>query len=575
MLFIWQGLDFADEGFCLTNYQQIFNDPESVSYGIGSWLTNIIGGLWILLFGDSLGVIGARFAGVLVVYLTIVFSYLLLKPYIGRKYLLIGLLFASLFTKWYYLLFYNSLTSLFFVASAFFLINGLKNNKHWQIIVSGLLLGLNIFIRFPNILGFSLVLSIFFYGYINKNKIRVQIIQTISFIFGYTIAILVTVLIMKVLGHYDLFVNGMKWIFTVSKETTGHHNLKGLMTIYYMEYLKVIGFTAIAIPLVIIMPKVFMKLKNQYLYKGSIIFLITFASLLFMLALLRYYDIMRFLIVLIVGILYVILLAYIIKIEKSSSDFRLVCFITLLILFITPMGSTVGLRNAIYGMWIPIPIASTYILRLKKLGMQFETATDSSMNQFKFRLNQKEVDLTKKIVIISLIVFSLLSSFIYTYRDSSNRFQMRYSVDNPRLRGILMTKERAKAIQELLDEMGRYVKENDYLLAYQEISMVYFLTRTKPYLYNSQPFLYRTYEFKNALDRATKERIYLPVIVREKINIWDFNWPKGSIPFTRDDRKAENSGIMEEFIERNGYLLVWENDSFEILIPPSEINGKK
>ena len=70
LIFIWQGLDFTDIGYSLTNYDQTFNEPESVSYGFVNWLTNIIGGLWLLLFGDSLGLLGINLVGAFVVYLT-------------------------------------------------------------------------------------------------------------------------------------------------------------------------------------------------------------------------------------------------------------------------------------------------------------------------------------------------------------------------------------------------------------------------------------------------------------------------------------------------------------------------
>jgi formate/nitrite transporter FocA (FNT family) len=46
LLFIWQGLDFADAGYSMTVYQQVFNEPESISYNFVTWLTNIIGGFW-------------------------------------------------------------------------------------------------------------------------------------------------------------------------------------------------------------------------------------------------------------------------------------------------------------------------------------------------------------------------------------------------------------------------------------------------------------------------------------------------------------------------------------------------
>jgi hypothetical protein len=483
----------------------------------------------VFFFGDSLGLLGANFAGVLITYLSILISYIILRSYIDYKHLLIGLLFALMLNKWFPFIYYNNLTSLFFIASAFFLYSGLKNDKNCYIIISGFLLGLNIFIRFPNILGFLLLLGIFFYGYMNKSRIRIQFKQAFSFISGYIIAILSALMVMKLVGHYDFFIDAVKTLFSITVDKSGdRYNVKGMISIYYLDYLKVIGFTVVAIPIMIITPKLFMRFKNRYLYYSSIILLITSISAIFALALFRYYDITRFLILLVVGILYLILLLYIINAEKSSKELRLICFIALLILIITPMGSTVGLRNAIYGMWIPVPIAFTYILNLKKITIGIETTNDSFLNHSKISLNHSETRLTKKIFFTLLAILLILSSFMYTYRDNHNRFLMRYSIKNTRLKGIFTTKERAKVVQELLDEMKYYVKENDYLLMYDEMSMIYFLTKTRPYLYNSQPTLYRTEKLKEMLNKSIREKPYLPVIVSVKTRLWDFDWPNGN-----------------------------------------------
>ena len=548
LLFIWQGFDFIDTGYSLTSYQQIFNDPESVSYGFVNWLTNIIGGLWILLFGDSLGLLGINIAGILVFYLTIWLSYLILKPYIEQKYLLIGLLLALIFIRnFLFFLYYNNLTSLFFFASALFIINGLRNSKNWQIIISGLLLGFNIFIRLPNVLGFSLIFGIFFYGYISKNTVMIQVKQTISFVLGYATAILLTILAMKTLGHYEIFVNSLSMLFNMASDTKASHNFPALFVIYVKEYMKVIVFLFIGCLVLLVISKFFSLFKKHYLYYGFVITL----GIVTLLCLLSNYQVKftHYVILMSVGFLYLILLSYITNIEKSTANFRLVCSIALLILIITPLGSTNGQRIATYGMWIPIPIAFFYIFRLKDMSIEFKSTKNLSSNKFKFGLNIKETNLLRNFTVTSFIVFSLLSALLYTYQDSPNRIDMRYSIKNQRLKGIFTTKEKALAVEELLIEMNKYVNENDYLLAYNAIPMLYFLTKTKPYLYNSWTAFYSSYQLKQALEKAMNERQYLPVAVRKRSTIEDGN-------------------IIDEFIDRNGYSLAWKNDFFDILVPP-------
>src|ERR1700748_3261150 len=91
LLFIFQGIDFTDEGFYAAFYQQIFKDPASVQYNFMYWLSGVIGGAWLYLF-PSYGLLGIRLGGVLVTTLTIMVSYKLLKNYLNTRHLKIGLL---------------------------------------------------------------------------------------------------------------------------------------------------------------------------------------------------------------------------------------------------------------------------------------------------------------------------------------------------------------------------------------------------------------------------------------------------------------------------------------------------
>ncbi len=566
LLFIWQGLDFTDTGYYLTNYQQILNDPKSVSYSFAIWLTDIIGGIWILLFGDSLGLLGINIAGVLVIYATTFLSYLLLKPYVDRKYLLAGLLLTFLYTKWVMPLYYNNLTSLFFVASAFFLVNGLKNNRNWQIFISGLILGLNIFIRLPNILGFILISGIFFYGYINKTEVKLQVKQAISFILGYILAILLVIVAMKMLGHYEIFLNSIYTIYEIGADKESHHGIIKILEINIMQYLHLIMICCVGILFVIIVSMFISILKKPHTYYNI---LLAVASVgIIILALLTLEEPYHRLNLMVTGILYLVLISYIINLKKGDNVFRLILFVGLLILFITPIGSNNGIRNSVYGMWIPIPIVFVYAFRLRRINAEFVTESDfATIRWIRINLNPEKVALLRSCVITSFITLSLVWCFIYTYRDSPNRVEMRYSVEHPRLRGIFTTKERSRVVQELLDEINKYVKEDDYLLAYNGIPMIHFLTKTRPYLYNSWIDGIPSYQLKRMLDNAIDEKTELPVVVRAKFETSQFHWPKVKIKVLSKTRK-ETGIIIEDFLIQNKYSLIWENEFFEILVPP-------
>ncbi|MEO0128305.1 MAG: hypothetical protein ABIL44_11230 [candidate division WOR-3 bacterium] len=574
LLFIWQGLDFSDTGYFLSIYQQIFNDPESVSGRNLSWLTNIIGGIWVSLFGDSLGLLGVNFAGVLTVYLSLWFSYLILKPYIDKRILLLGLFFTLIFAKWWYLLSYYNLSALFFIMSAFFITCGLKSSKYWQIALSGFIMGLNIFVRLPNIIGFLLIFVIMLFAILNKIKLKKQIMQLGSFIFGYIISILLAFFAIKIMGHYNIVIDNFKKIIPLLADAPGQHSFNSLTRIFYIEILKTITFAMITISSMLLVPKLLIRTKNRYVYYSLIILPIITISLLYAYVMWSGFCINKFLVFFVFSLLFTILVLYITNIEKSNNEFRMIAFTALLVLIFPTIGSSSGFFMSVNSMWLAFPIAFSYIWGLKELKIELNTKHYTNSSYSSFELAQKETSLIRKISIILIALLSLISAFIFTVRDFPNRFEMRYSIKNPRLMGIFTNKERARVVQELLNELENYVKEDDYLLAYEAISTLYFLTKTRPYLYSTQPLFYQQSQLRKYLDKAIKERPYFPVIVRAKGSVWDPKWPVKCDMIKSDDRNIGNRGILEEFIKTNGYYLKWENDFFEILLPKQKYQAQ-
>lgn len=550
-LLIFQGLDFSDVGYSLTNHQQIFIEPSSIQYAMNLWLTNILGGCWVWLF-ENLGVFGVKLGGALVISLTTFITYTILKNFLEKKHLLIGLLLAEIvaFSRSIIIIHYNNLTSLFFILSVFFLYNGILHKKNNFIFFAGFTLGLNIFVRFPNILGIILIVTIFFYGYLKKNNLSTQIKQALILLFGWIISILIVFIIMKLLGHYELFLNSLKNLFGMALDSSSSHAGEYLLRRLYTDHLSVIKYSIRPIVIAILISKIFCKV-NRYLRD--------FALLLFSIVIVFYYfyDYIRMsYIFALVGIMYIVLLISIISFERNNIDIRLISLIALIVLFITPLGSGNGIHNAQYGMWLAFPLLVSFNSQLREPTLNIN---------LKFLINQSEIVFIGKILLIFFLSFALIFSYRYTYRDTSRRINMRYQVNHPKLKLVYTTKERAEVVEELLNEISKYIQKGDYLLCYEMTSMVHFLTQTKPYLYNSWPMLYQPMQFKEAVQRAINEKKELPVIVRAKRNTDSLEWPNSRTGLRISSQYIENRKIMEYFIQVYHYKLIWENNFFQIL----------
>ncbi len=214
-LFLWQGLNFSDEGNALTIYKLIFNNPQSISDTFGTWGANIIGGIWLLLFGNF-GLIGVRFAGALTSILTLIFTYFIFKEFIEKKILLFGLLISFLLSYHFFtltILGYNNLSILFFAISIFCLINGLKNNNNKLLFLAGFILSFNIFVRLPNVLGLLFIFAISLNTYIKKDiSIVAYLKQYFVFMAGILLNIAAVALVMKFLGHNIYYIESIKYL---------------------------------------------------------------------------------------------------------------------------------------------------------------------------------------------------------------------------------------------------------------------------------------------------------------------------------------------------------------------------
>ena len=158
------------------------------------------------------------------------------------------------------------------------------------------------------------------------------------------------------------------------------------------------------------------------------------------------------------------------------------------------------------------------------------------------------------------------------YFDPGSRIDKSYSIHDPRAKGIYTSQERATIINEVLPVIKKHVKKGEYLLAYDNIPMVHFLTETKPYMYIPWIWVYDSGVFEDNIKRAEESQDKLPVVLLQKFNtLGKFSEPSTnyfSIPekdtYVFKKRRIE---AMQSFLARNNYEIIWSNTHFDILKP--------
>jgi hypothetical protein len=364
--------------------------------------------------------------------------------------------------------------------------------------------------------------------------------------------------LLKIVGHYELYVASLKDFLSMSQYPGFHHSRGYLLKLFIKDHFYAFSFSAsVAIGLSavsVLLGKVNLKVLNNFLI--VLISCIATVMLQYWLWIWVY-----------TGMAYLILLLCVFNVIKCNKEFRLLAFLSFLILLITPLGSNNGMRNSIYGMWLALSVVFIIILQMKPFSI---LGTVSDGRQFKIVVKKEYMESAKRLICVTTVMLSLFIAYRYSYRDTSNRFALRYSINHPMLRGVFTTKERAEVVEDFLGELPKYVKADDYLFAFEEIPLVHFLTKTRTYLYTPWPMVYMPQQFKEKIDRAKKEHP-LPVFVKAKASVADLEWPRSLEGLRRTEiRYVENRRIVHQFLRDNNYRKKWENSFFEIWTPGNQ-----
>lgn len=565
ILFIWQGLDFTDMGFSLSN-ALFFDQPGVIQdQGLAYFFSNFIGWLWLKI-SAPFGIIGARFGWCVLMWGVFYFSNKILMQLMPEWRSLIFIIFTFLFvvmTPW---INYNDLSSLFTLISLYFIIQASKsslskNKVLFLLFLSGICSGLNVFIRLPNVITLSfalipVVVTLLCDASMPSKKI---VTQCVCFISGWLASICVVLFFMKVTGYIEYYLDTLILLREMAVDPNGHHGLKLLITLLKDNHIDVCKYTI----------KFFVAICGMLL----VIAMIPWKIIRYIVAVGIALCFIRFVVIeqpyykyicVIAGMCYVVLAAQLINMyKKRDCKVKATIYTSILGMFIcVPLGSNNGIKNIIFSLWLSLPLILERMYGLS--AVTNKKIFHRLSNQYMHYLTNALTLGGKLLIIVPFVYISIYHAWTYTYRDSRSRFSMVYPIQHEKLEYVYTTKERANVVQELLHEMDKYVGKYEYLLAFDVASTLHYVYTWKPYLYSTWEFLFEPQLFANILKRAEKEHT-LPLVVKTKETLITLDWPRRNNPYVlNSNRYYGDRTIVEYFIKKHGYSMQWENDTFEI-----------
>lgn len=550
-----QGIGMQDEGWVLTAYQQIFTHPTSVSYNFLYYNSLLVGGVWNLLFG-KFGIIAFRFLAAFCEAIIAYLSYIITKPYVTRLPFTLGYLTLLMCRLWYTSFDHNSLSILLCLVAILLIIRAIERNAPKTMFWAGMIIGINIFTRIPNIAHVALIIIVIPYYLRTKDYDTSWRMFVFAFI-GIIVGVVTEIGLMTLLGHVIIFWDNLSSGILAATASDSTHNLLSMLKRYFLQG----EYMFIAAGFVFLLPglaQAFFSMPSNIKRIAIAILVIICGRLIFIFEI-RWleYSLVLF------GVYIVFACLFLSNISKKDTNLLYMQILSMIMLFVVPLGSDWGYKLSLH-----IGAASL----IMPLGFEQMRCRSFEREHYSGFFNSN-VSLSVCVTLFCTVVFVANWKTHTTGEESGLRLETTYQLDNS-LATVYTSRDACNLLNPLLAELKRYVKEDEKLFCFHSIAMIHYLTHTQPYLENAWVWTYTSEDMRRHMQKALKNNQQLPVLVRQKTRMYSFDpdehWNNDNAPELRFHQN-EKVKIINEFIKDYNYSLVWENEAFQILLPEKNI----
>ncbi|MDE7323002.1 MAG: acyltransferase [Lachnospiraceae bacterium] len=571
------GIDLMDAGYSLGNYR--FFETVYETWKLATYLANVIGVMLSKLpFGYSWAgmnvycglLVGAVAAGV----------YLYLwKRYGQNRQGLFFLLFTAEITAlslcWApTVILYHYLGYLFMTAAAVLLFEAITKNKKTCFVISGVILGLCVAVRMPNVTYMALILPVWcdcFWkrqSYTDKsgNKItwiKELLIRTLFCVGGYIAGVIVPLLTISVCYGVSAYPQMVASLFGMTDHAADYKPVSMVRAMFgdYLNYsvwlLLFVGYMAAGI-LCFYMVGRFV----QHAWKKKVTTALKVCYALGVLVLLRFcygrgmfdfdytdnFCMYKWVTVYLLSV--IAICVWCLSSRRIRKDYRIWAVFLLVIIFVTPLGSNNGLYPIVNNLFLVLPVS---ILIISEMFRQ----SKKSVNGFAFRL-------VFGFVLACVSVQSVLFGIGFVFHDAgaqSGRERLHLLCSNAGT-GLLTTADKKAELTELDAYLYQSALNERQVILYGNVPALAYLLDMEPAISSTWPDLdsYGLDSFQEQLDhlaaqdRNTDETEAFPVIIFGRSRIEHLT--------EADGFAYKKLRIVREFMEANHYAECFKNAGY-------------
>lgn len=443
------GVDVTDTGYSLGSY--LFSSAQMGEEWVffAFYLANVAGSvLTHLPFGQTM--IGMNLYTGLFVSATAIISYYFLIRKIPSWIVFMGEFMAISLCWCPTVILYNYLTYFFFTIMVVCLYKGITEDKKIWMLCAGVVLGLSVMSRFPNITQAALIIAVWYYGWLQKDKISKVLQNTGACILGFLIgmgAMLSVIAIQYGIGSYLGMINSL---LSSGEGSVEGHSLGDMVWPIIDAYFVAARWLFFIIAVVVGGMVLFLFFKNRFLRVKQIIYVIT------VLVLFRFlygrgmynfryyaYESMFQWAAIFLLIALAISVMVIVQRSASASDKVLACM-TILIIAVTPLGSDNYLYPNINNLFLVAPFV------LYRIGHHIKSEIPISIG--KIQIDRFPI----KAMLVMVIAITLLQStgfgFTFVFRDGTSGEKRDTRIyKNDVLYGMYTNRENAETIEGITE----------------------------------------------------------------------------------------------------------------------------
>ena len=539
LLTLWQlvvatfGVDLCDTGYYFTFFDNVFKAPDSVEYNFMYYLSGLVGGVLDVLLPEGGKWMAMRAAGVLCNVGVMTILALTLRRILPASAVILGFLMVVASLVQFPYTFNNDLMSaLLWIAALALTYQGLTGGKLRHLLWAGIIVGMNVFTRIPNVLAVSLAVMPLIAHFYNKRPLRDCWRQCGLVLLGVLVGIVVVIGMMMALGHWEIFKQNMSDLLGVATGSSGEasHNAGGLlmeMMRFYGQCL-LVGAKMLALWTVLWLVR---RYVGNRLLRYCVWILVAIATVYFMW---HQSHIMH--------PLWVMCVAGLVWVICQGGKRAVAAWLGLFMLLVFPLGSDGATNNGGIIAWMAAPVAAIFWQRRHNV-----------------------------IFPLAFIVVGFVQTLsVGAYFDGGHLWYKTAGIEDPRAAGIRTTPERAQIINETLSELMQHVNEGDTLLCYGSIPMMNHLTRSIPAIGCSWSELLSA--------EALNVRLYAlgdarPAILRQKFNNLGAYWSEPTDDYLTtyaivDDKflQQDKMDVLKRWMTTAGYRIVWQNKWFALYV---------